>query len=66
MLHTGNVHPQNEKRFEFSKTVIKTKTQHIFELKAEGTSTIIRSLYLINVIDWASYYLAEMNERGCN
>jgi glucose/mannose-6-phosphate isomerase len=59
MLHTGNVHPQNEKRFEFSKTVIKTKTQHIFELKAEGTSTIIRSLYLINVIDWASYYLAE-------
>jgi glucose/mannose-6-phosphate isomerase len=62
MLHTGNVHPQNEKRFEFSKTVIKTKTQHIFELTAQGTSTIIRSLYLINVIDWASYYLAEMNE----
>lgn len=60
LLHTGNVHPQNEKRFEFSKSVIETKTQHIFELKAKGTNTIVQSLYLINVIDWASWYLAEM------
>lgn len=59
LLHTGNVHPQNEKRIEFSKAVIESKTQHIFELKALGESTIVRSLYLINVIDWASFYLAE-------
>lgn len=62
LLHTGNVHPQNEKRFAFSKAVIETKTQHIFELTALGESTIVRSLYLINVIDWASFYLAEVNK----
>lgn len=60
MLHTGNVHPQNEKRFEFSKTVIETKTQNIFELNALKGSNIVRSLKVINVIDWASYYLAEL------
>lgn len=62
LLHTGNVHPQNEKRFEFSKSVIETKTQHIYEMQAKGESTIVRSLYLINVIDWASWYLAELKQ----
>lgn len=59
-LHTGNLHPQNEKRFAFSRSVIESKTQNIFELKAEGNSMIVSSLYLIHVIDWASFYLAEM------
>jgi glucose/mannose-6-phosphate isomerase len=61
-IHTGNVHPQNEKRFEFSRSVIESKTQNIFELKAEGNSMIVSSLYLIHVIDWASYYLSELND----
>lgn len=62
LLHTGNVHPQNLKRFEFSKTVIQTKTQHILEIEVKGESTIVRSLYLINLIDWASFYLAELKQ----
>lgn len=61
-LHSGNVHPQNEKRFEFSKSVIEQKTPHIYELKAVSGSNIVRSLYLINVIDWTSYYLAEIKK----
>lgn len=60
-IHTGNVHPQNEKRFAFSRSVIENKTQHIYNLNVESGSNIVRSLYLINVIDWASYYLAENN-----
>jgi glucose/mannose-6-phosphate isomerase len=59
-IHTGNVHTQNEKRFEFSRSVVKNKTQHIYDLSAESGSNIVRSLYLIHIIDWASYYLAEM------
>lgn len=59
-LHTGDVHPQNSKRFAFSRSVIESKTQHIYDLEVNSGSTIVRSLYLIHVIDWASYYLAEM------
>lgn len=42
--------------------MIKAKTQHIFELTALGEITVVRSLYFINVIDWASFYLAEVNK----
>lgn len=58
-IHAGNVHPQNEKRFAFSKSVIEKKTPHIYELKALNGSNIVRSLYMIHIIDWASFYLAE-------
>lgn len=58
-LHTGDLHPQNDKRFDFSRSVVKSKTNHIFELEVNDGSNIVRSLYLINIIDWASYYLAE-------
>lgn len=59
-LHTGNVHAQNEKRFEFSKNVITSKTENIFNLNAQGNNLLVKSLFLIHVIDWASLYLAEM------
>jgi glucose/mannose-6-phosphate isomerase len=58
-LHTGDVHPQNSKRFAFSRSVIESKTQHIYDLEVHSGSNIVRSLYLIHIIDWASYYLAE-------
>lgn len=58
-LHTGDVHPQNNKRFAFSRSVIESKTQHIYDLEVISGSNIVRSLYLIHIIDWASYYLAE-------
>lgn len=61
-LHTGDVHPQNNKRFAFSRSVIESKTQHIYDLEVISGSNIVRSLYLIHIIDWASYFLAEMRE----
>jgi glucose/mannose-6-phosphate isomerase len=61
-LHTGDVHPQNSKRFAFSRSVIESKTQHIYDLEVNSGSNIVRSLYLIHIIDWASYYLAEMRK----
>lgn len=59
-IHTGNIHPQNEKRFDFSKEVIGGKTENIYELNTNGNNMLLKSLYLINVIDWASLYLAEV------
>jgi glucose/mannose-6-phosphate isomerase len=33
----------------------------VYELHAKGDSFIEQSIYLINVFDWTSFYLAEAN-----
>ena len=60
-LDTNDWHSQNKKRLDFSIETIKTKTNHIKSLSSVGETMLIRSLYLINIIDWASFYLAELN-----
>ena len=60
-FNTGDLHPRNYRRFEISKTAIEKKCGKVFNVSAKGDSFIERSLYLINVVDWASYYLCEMN-----
>lgn len=60
-LHTGELHPQNKKRFSFSKEVFETKTEHIFVLHENNYSLIENNIFLIHIIDWASYYLALKN-----
>lgn len=61
-IHTGDLHPQNTKRFEYSRNVIESRTKHYYELSVDSGSNIVRSLCLINILDWASYYLAELRE----
>jgi glucose/mannose-6-phosphate isomerase len=34
----------------------------VFELQAKGASFIEQSIYLIHVLDWTSFYLAEENK----
>jgi hypothetical protein len=41
---------------------LKTKTPHIFRLVPEGDSLIERAIYFINVVDWASFYLSDLND----
>ena len=60
-LNTTDWHPQNEKRLAFSKEALKLQTNHIMTLTAKGNTMLVRSLYLISIIDWASLYLAEKN-----
>lgn len=48
-------------RFALTKEIVGRKTKHIFELQAKGTSLIEETFYLIHIIDWASIYLAELN-----
>jgi len=60
-LNTTDWHSQNKKRLTFSIEVLKTKTNHIMTLTAKGNSMLVRSLYLISIIDRASLYLAEIN-----
>ena len=58
-IHTSCTHMQNQKRFDFSKEVVQTKTDSVFNLTSAKNSTLEESLYLINIIDWASLYLSE-------
>lgn len=56
----GN-HPRNDKRIEITRAKIAQKTA-VFDVHAQGESVIEQSIYLINVVDWASLYLAEMDD----
>lgn len=62
LLRTGDEHPQNDKRFEFTKKAVFSKTVHLYELAADFNNCIANSLYLIHIIDWASFYLAEKTQ----
>ncbi|GAB5416713.1 MAG: bifunctional phosphoglucose/phosphomannose isomerase [Crocinitomicaceae bacterium] len=56
----GN-HPRNDKRIEITRDKIAQKTS-VFDVHAQGDSVIEQSIYLINVVDWASFYLAAMDD----
>jgi len=58
---TKNNHPRNDKRMEITREKIAQKTS-VFDIHAQGESLIEQSIYLINVVDWASLYLAEMDD----
>jgi glucose/mannose-6-phosphate isomerase len=40
---------------------IESKCGKIFKLEAKGSNFVERSIYLINLVDWASYYLCNLN-----
>mgnify|MGYP001381553989 CR=1 FL=1 len=60
-FNTGDLHPRNYRRFEISQDAVKKKCGKVMVVSAKGDSFIERSIYLVNVVDWASYYLCEMN-----
>lgn len=61
-LNTQDLIPRNQKRYDISKDIIAQKAAGVMELDALGDSRIQRSFYLIHLVDWASYYLAEMKQ----
>lgn len=61
-FNAEDIHPRNKKRFEISKNAIEKKCGAIFNLDSKGNTLIERSLYLIHLVDWSSYYLCEMNK----
>jgi glucose/mannose-6-phosphate isomerase len=60
-LHPGDLIERNKRRWEISKEKTKSKSSTLVEINAKGNSQIERSLYLISIIDWASWYHADMN-----
>ena len=60
-FNTGDLHPRNYRRFEITQEAVEKKCGKVLLVHAKGDSFIERSIYLINIVDWASYYLCEMN-----
>lgn len=58
---TGDLHPRNQKRMEITMAAVEKKCGNIFTLHTKGDNLIERSLYLIHIVDWASFYLCDLN-----
>ncbi len=61
ILETDDMHPRNSRRLEITKATIAKKTKHIMTIRSKGKSRIERSIYFINIVDWASLYITELS-----
>ena len=52
---------RNQVRMDINKKIISKYTSNISELWSVGDSVIENTLYHINLGDWISWYLSEMN-----
>ena len=51
---------RNQERMEFTKEVVSQYASDVIEIYSKGDYDLIRSMYLIHITDWVSYYLAEL------
>ena len=58
-IDTKGNHTRNDKRIEITKSKIEAYST-VHSIQAKGESQIEQSIYIINIVDWASLYLAEM------
>lgn len=59
IFDSGDWGERNNIRRQFTLDVLKTKTDKIYLLETKGKNIIEKSLYYINIVDWASWYLSE-------
>lgn len=62
----GDLHPRNQKRLEITMAAVEKKCGKVFTLHSKGDTLIERSLYLIHIIDWASFYLCDLKGADIN
>jgi glucose/mannose-6-phosphate isomerase len=65
-FNTGDVHPRNQKRLEITMAAVEKKCGKVFTLHTKGETLIERSLYLIHIFDWASFYLCDLKGADIN
>lgn len=61
LFNSKDIHPRNQRRIEITKDAIKKKTSKLFEVEAIGDSFIEETIYFTNIVDWASLYLADLD-----
>ncbi len=56
------INGRNKKRLELTREIVSTKTKNVKTVSGIGNSLVEQSLYFINLLDWASFYMAELGE----
>jgi glucose/mannose-6-phosphate isomerase len=56
------INGRNKKRLELTREIVGTKTNHVKTVSGVGNSLVEQSLYFINLLDWTSFYMAEMGK----
>jgi glucose/mannose-6-phosphate isomerase len=59
LLRNDTDYSRIQQRMNIAKNIISQYTPHIIEVYSKGESFIEKSLYLIHLGDWVSYYLAD-------
>jgi glucose/mannose-6-phosphate isomerase len=61
LLRTSFDHPRTTIRLNVCRSIFEKVAGPVMELEAKGEDLISQSLYLIHVLDWVSFDLAEAN-----
>jgi len=61
LLRTTFDFPRTSVRMDISKGIFSKVNPNVVDLHAKGTSFIAQSIYLIHLLDWVSFFLAEVN-----
>jgi glucose/mannose-6-phosphate isomerase len=61
-IHTDDLNKRNERRFNISVDIVRTKTPHVVLIEAKGKTQIQKSIYLIHLIDWTSLYWSDLKD----
>jgi glucose/mannose-6-phosphate isomerase len=61
-LRNDTDYSRTQQRINIAKNIISQYTRHIYEVWSKGESFLEKSLYLIHLGDWVSYYLAELRK----
>lgn len=62
LLRNETDYERNQRRMNINKEIIEAYTSTFIELNSKGSSKLERSLYLIHLLDWVSYYLAQARD----
>jgi glucose/mannose-6-phosphate isomerase len=62
IFDADDIHPRNAKRMEITEAIISKTSSKVMTLKSEGASTIEKSIFMINIVDWASLYLSDLKK----
>ena len=61
-LRNKDDYSRNQQRIEINENIVSEYSSEVIEIWSKGHSHIEKAIYLINLTDWISYYLAELNQ----
>jgi len=61
-LRNADDFSRNSTRIEINKKIISKLTPNITEINSKGKNLIERSIYLVHLVDWVTWYLSELRQ----